>query len=456
MNKRGVWILLAGAACLRFLFLGAKSLWFDEASTLLIAGRPLSEMTELLVLNEVNPPLHYALMGGWLKLFPDPRLGLRVFSALCGVAALFAFKGLAERVLPASARRPALFLAALSSFWIHAAQDGRCYSLLLLISILSTRLVFELRDKPGARRWAAYAALAVAGLWTHYYYAVLLAGHAVWLFPGRDRRGFLLAHATAAAAFTPWLPSMLAQVRVHTGELVVMEPLTPMRILDLLGSPFFDVSYLGLVFPDWTRVVVGAGFAVLLARARREEPQVFSPVAAHLGVGFAVICAVELLGGRPVTQPRYMYSLSPLILLAAAAGLSGASRAARAARLATALVVLGGTSGYFFSALNVDSRLSVLAAFIRRSSAPELPVVYLGKYYYLPLRVYYLPERRNLLLADAAIGMDYRGMPPYSGVVERSALPGLGPCVVVDESRVLGGDRVVIGTGAQLAEALRR
>ena len=129
MRKLARW---AGAAILtgtvlRLLFLGAKSLWFDEASTLLIAGQPLAELSRILTSNEVNPPLYYALMHFWLKAFVDPRLGLRLFSALCGVASLFAFRALAGRLLPERARLPALWLAAASSFWIHVAQDGRSY-----------------------------------------------------------------------------------------------------------------------------------------------------------------------------------------------------------------------------------------------------------------------------------------------------------------------------------------
>lgn len=450
MNRKAAWIIGAGAAS-RLLYIGAKSVWFDEASTILLATRPLAELRGLLIADEANPPLYYALMNAWLRAFPDPRLGLRLFSALCGAGALWAFWRLAERSLPAKKRLPALLLAAASSFWIHAAQDGRCYSLLLLISVLTTTLALELGEAPTPRRWTLYAALCAAGLWTHYYFAVLLGGHVAWLALRRDKRGFLLAHGAIALAFLPWLPSMLEQARRHAGDAVLGEALSPARVLDLLGTSFFDVTFVGLVLPYWTGIAVGAGFLVLLWRAREEEPDAMMFAAAHLATGLGLVLAVEMWAGRPVTQARYFYPLSPLILLAAASGLAG-----RGARIATALVVLGGTAGYFFSALTVDPRLGELAAFIRRASPPDVPVVHLGKYYYLPLRVYYLPERRNLLLADQADGMDFRGMPPYPGVVERSELAALDKIVVVDESRVLSKDRVTLATGAQLAELISR
>src|SRR5580704_8547813 len=97
---RGAIVVLAFGALLRVLFLGARSLWFDEASTLILAGLPLAHLPALLVRNEMNPPLYYALMHVWLKLFSDPRIGLRFFSALCAIGALIAFRPLAERLIP--------------------------------------------------------------------------------------------------------------------------------------------------------------------------------------------------------------------------------------------------------------------------------------------------------------------------------------------------------------------
>lgn len=459
LEKWGAAAILAGAF-LRLLLLGVKSLWFDEASTLLLAGRPLAELAPLLVSNEVNPPLYYALMHFWLGPFPDPREGLRLFSALCGIASLFTFRSLAARALPERARLPALLLASASSFWIHVAQDGRAYSLLLLISLLSTRTAFELAaERPRARLWAGYAALAALGLYTHYYYAILLAGHALWLARRSDPRGFFLSHAAAALAFAPWLPSLAAQARAHVADAVVGEALTAPRVLDLLGTTFFDVTFLGLALPAWSGIAVGAGFAALAASAARDalsseegspERRAFGFCLVHVAAALALVAAVELWSGRPVTQARYFTPLSPLLILLAALG------ARRAwAKAAAGVVVAAGCAGYFTSAVLVDPRLDSLSAVIRRSSDASVPVVHLGKYYYLPLRVYYLPERRHLLVASEADGMDYRGMPPYPGVIDDKDLPGLGPCVVVDQGRTLSLERVTFATGAQLAE-LRR
>lgn len=462
MSKPMKW---AGAAILagtvmRLLLLGAKSLWFDEASTLMLAWQPLAGLASLLVRNEVNPPMYYALMHFWLKAFSDPRIGLRLFSALCGIGSLFAFRSLADRLLPERVRLPALLFAVSSSFWIHVAQDARVYSLLLLVSILSSRAALELEGKPRVRHWAGYAALAALGLYTHYYYAILLVGHAVWLLrKTKDWRGFLIAHAAVALVFAPCARLLAAQMRMHLGDPVVGEALTFPRVFDLLGGTFFDVSFLGLVFPAWTGIAVGVGFAALAVAAgvwaRRApvdapERRAFDFALTHVVTAFAVVVFVELWTGRPVTQARYFAPISPMLLMLAALG------ARRGwTRIAAGVVLTAGVAGYFFSAVMVDPKFGAIAAHIRRSSDSSVPVVYLGTYYYLPMRVYYMPERKHYLVASVAAGMDYRGMPPYPGVIEDKDLPGLGPCVVIDEGRQLSLERVSFRTGAQLA-ALRR
>ncbi len=462
-------VLLIFGAALRFAYLGSRSLWFDEALSLIGGTRPLALTRDFLLRCEVSPPLFSALMHAWLPFFADPRLGLRVFSALCGVAALFAFRGLSERLLPPRARLLALFLAAASSYWLHLAQDGRVYGLLSLIIVCEARVALELTERPTRRLWAAYAALGALGLYAHYYFGLILAAHASWLLrhfrsSPRERKALILAHAAVAAAFLPWLPSFLIQFGMHRGDLAVGDPLTPRHLCGLIGTLFFDVTYLGLLLPAWFTPALGAGLlagcaagAARLARrgGDADEQRALGFLLWHVVAFISLVGAAELLCGRPVTQARYFASIAPLLYLLLALVLSRPGRPAAVARLAVEALVLAGAVGYFVSGKIVDPRLDRLAASLQGSDR-RLPLVYLETYYYLPMRYYYLPERPHFLVAEAAEGIDYRSLPPYDGVLGRERLSRLGPCVVLDEKRVLGGPARSIGTGAQVAALLER
>ena len=459
-------LLLAAGAAMRFVGLGTRSLWFDEAATLVVSRAPLREIPGLAAREQVGSPLYYAMMHGWLRAFADPRLALRFFSAACAVAALFVFRDLCARLLPSRARTFALFLAAFSSYWIHAAQDGRVYAFLLLVCLLSTRAAWELSERPSRRLWTVYAALAALGLYAHYYYAILLAAHAAWLFwrwraVPRRLLACAAAHIAAALAFAPCLGIFAVQLR-RGGAQIFGEPLGLRRVCDLLGTQFFDVSYLGLILPSWISVAIGAGVAALAAAvavdARREprgsperRERLFPLV--HLALPLLAIAAAERALGRPVTQARYLMPLAVFPPLLAARVLCRDGRWASVARLALALTVAAGTAGYFASGALIDPHFDRLAAVLRRTDR-RLPLVYVETYYYLPLRAYYLPERPHFLVARAAEAMDYAGLPPYNGVLNDAKLRRLGPCVVMDEKRMLGGTRLWLGSGADVARML--
>lgn len=461
-------VLLTGAA-LRFLLLGSRSMWHDEASTFLIASRPLASLHWFLMRYEISPPVHTALMHFWIRLFSDPLLGLRLFSALCGVATLVAFRGLSERLLPERARLLALFLAASSSYWLHLAQDGRVYALLTLIVVCQARLTWELTERPARRLWAGYAALGALGLYTHYYFAPMLAAHAAWLLrrwrgAPRERTALLAAHAGVAAAFLPWLGSLATQFAAHRGDLAVGDPLTFRRLCDLIGTLFFDVTFLGLALPSWFVPAAGLGVlaacaaaAVRLVRpgADADERRALDFLLWHPVFFIAVVIVAELACGRPVTQARYFAPLAPALYLLTALALSRRGRPAAAARLALEALVVVGAVGYFFSGVIVDPRLELKAAAIRRTDR-RFPVIYLETYYYLPMRYYYLPERPHFLIAEASEGIDYTSLPPYDGVAGRERLRRLGPCVLLDEKRLLGAPAMSLGTGAQVAELIAR
>ena len=454
-------LLLAAGAVLRLCGLTTRSLWFDEAATLVVSRAPLTQVPNLAAREQVGSPLYYWVIHVWMTFFADPRFAMRFFSALSAIAALFVFRDLSARLLPKRARTFALFLAAFSSYCIHAAQDGRPYALLLLVCLASTRAAWEISENPSARLWTAYAALAALGLYVHYYYAVLLAAHAVWLFPktGRERLRWLAAHAAAGLAFVPCLG--IFAIQLHRGGAQMFgEPLNFRRVLDLLGTQLFDVTYLGILLPSWLTVAVGAGVAAAAAvaaaglRKRTEERKAVLFPLVHLAVPFLAIAAVELALGRPVTQARYLTPLAIFPPLLAARAVCRDGLAARAGRLLLALTVLAGTVGYYASGSLIDAHLDRLAG-VLRTTDKRLPIVYLETYYYLPLRAYYLPERPHFLVARAAEGMEYSALPPYDGVADDARLRSLGPVVVMDEKGLLGGPKLALATGADVAARLK-
>ncbi|MFA5137826.1 MAG: glycosyltransferase family 39 protein [Elusimicrobiota bacterium] len=464
MRGLPVFGVMAAGLALRLAWLTRKSLWSDEGLTLLISSQ--KHLVENLRHLDLTPPLYFLVMRAWLPLFGDPIVALRLFSALMGATALVLFYLWGRRASPPDAFG-ALCLAAGSSFWIHAAQDGRAYALYLVLTLASALLLQRLRSEGSPRTAAVYGAVCLAGLYTHYFFALVVGLHFLYQSADRDFRrlhlgAWLALHLAIIAAYLPWLPSLAAQFRLAPSASVLQEPLTWRLAAVHVGTFLFDPGYLGLYVPGWT-ALAGLGAAALAAigiasSLRGAAPEAGVRYAAFcLGAGLAVVKAAELCIGHPVSQPRYLICLSPFLFLLAARGLraipGGASRAV-AGSLAAG-VLLSGTAAYYYSNAVIDPHSAAAADLIRAASRTRDPVVHLAPFDLLPMRYYYLSERAHLMVAPVSENLAWlSSRRDGTAVVDPARLAWFPRCVVVDPRRELLPRRIGLLTGKELAVRL--
>jgi mannosyltransferase len=178
------WLLVALlllAAALRFYRLEAQSFWNDEGNS-----ARLSERTPALIVegtaSDVHPPLYYLALRGWRELAGDTEFGLRAFSAFAGILAVAATAALARRWWgPGVAVPAATLFIALNPALVYYSQEARMYELMALLATLSTLLLLALLPLLRRNTMSAPAVLYVlavaAGLYTHYFFPVVLALH---------------------------------------------------------------------------------------------------------------------------------------------------------------------------------------------------------------------------------------------------------------------------------------
>lgn len=183
------------AAFLRIHRLDNQSFWNDEGNS-----ARLSERSPRLIIegtaSDVHPPLYYLMLRGWRELAGDTEFGLRSLSTFFGigiVALTFAF----GRQLLGKSRIPAAvigtFLAAINPALIYYSQEARMYELLTYLALLSTVLLLRFIRKEQSEPIIAiaYVVVATAGLYTHYFFPVVLFTQLVVIlgwFLGRRRR----------------------------------------------------------------------------------------------------------------------------------------------------------------------------------------------------------------------------------------------------------------------------
>ncbi|HQH70613.1 MAG TPA: glycosyltransferase family 39 protein, partial [bacterium] len=159
---------------------------------------------------DIQPPAYYYLLHAWMTLFGRSEVAVRLLSVVFGVLTVPLAYLLARRMLSPAVGVTTALLVAVSPFHIWYAQETRMYTLVTALGVASSWLLAKLVDAAGrtarptdaspaglhARQVgalaAAWAAVNIVAVYTHYYAFFLVAFQAmylamVWAQRGRPR-----------------------------------------------------------------------------------------------------------------------------------------------------------------------------------------------------------------------------------------------------------------------------
>lgn len=359
------WLLLAVillALGLRLFRIDAQSLWYDEGTSVALAGRNLATITRSAAA-DIHPPFYYYALHGWTALAGFSPSAVRALSALVGTALVGITWALAQQLYGPSTALVAAFLAAISPFAVYYSQETRMYILVATLGALSTWLAGDLilttswraehdaaanaaaqvHPWMGSRRrvWVAYVVTSALVLYTHYFgFTVLLAQSVAvavwWLIAARRRMAFVIRWAAAQLAVgVLYLPWLLLTWRQLQGWPAVSEPFS----LTFLVRETLRVFSLGLsVEPQtttWAVWAFAALVAVGIAAAVAERRAASAPASAasaprdawrwlmpllYLGVPVATMYVLSLR--RPLYNPKFLLPALPAFHVLLAVGVT--------------------------------------------------------------------------------------------------------------------------------------
>ncbi len=307
MNRRQVmWLLLliiiVGVA-IRSYQLTARSLWFDEAFSWRLIQFPWPEMMTRIAA-DVHPPLYYILLRGWGNIFGTSLVALRSFSIfLAGatIAAAYLFAASAWRSRAVGLLAAALL--ALSGWQAAFAWEARMYSLGTFLAIGSSWLLLKAVRRNPQRLWwwLAYAVMAAAFIYTHYFALLTVLGQGIFVVTiliaqtrwrlGEMMQARLSWYALSAAGavvllLAPWLPTFWRQ-NSQVQAAFWVPPIGGWSIPDTFYRMFFPTASLPIhqwpaagltILPLAVVVVLWLWLAFDGGRARRREGRVNNPI----------------------------------------------------------------------------------------------------------------------------------------------------------------------------------
>jgi mannosyltransferase len=190
-----IWLAVAVALAARFRFLrlGTKSFWLDEAESLVIAQLHWRQFISALVHRQANMTLYYLVLRAWIHL-GSSEFAVRSLSVLAGVITIPAIYLLGKSLFGPKTGRLAALLLACAAFHIRYSQEARGYSLLVLLSVLSTLFFVRSLRQPSKKNWTGYVLLSTLMVYAQVFgYFVLLSQwlSLLWAKDRTDRKAFL-------------------------------------------------------------------------------------------------------------------------------------------------------------------------------------------------------------------------------------------------------------------------
>src|SRR5262245_57892685 len=197
LKSEGFWLgLIFGVgASLRLYGLEFQSLWHDEGLQYYVATK--NSVGALLgQSHSFHPPLSFIINHLFL-LMGQSDFFFRLPSALFGIATLPVLYILARDLTSMKVAVFAVFVLALSPFHLWYSQEGRMYSQLMFLSLLSSVLLLEALRRGTVTWWIYYVLVGAAGMYTHVFMALALIGQFVWV--SLFKRRYLGAMTVSAA-----------------------------------------------------------------------------------------------------------------------------------------------------------------------------------------------------------------------------------------------------------------
>ena len=225
-----------------------QGVWFDEGYSIIIAKQSTAKMIQLTSV-DVHPPLYYLLLQAWGHVLNNWGVVLRLLSSIFLGVAVFISGLLAKKLFNKRTAIITLPFVVFCPMLLRYGFEIRMYSLTALIGTAAT---YVLACAIGATKrrqkylFGIYAVLVAAGMYTHYYMALLWIGHLAWLIWDAHknkkpilRSRWLLAYLISILLYIPWMPSFLHQFMGGVLASVVQ----PMTVNNLLGIISFNFVF---------------------------------------------------------------------------------------------------------------------------------------------------------------------------------------------------------------------
>jgi len=200
-----LWLIVILAVMVRLYRLDFQSLWYDEGLQYVVSTTN-SPRGMLGKISSFHPPLSFLINHYFLQIGSSDFF-LRLPSALFGIGSLPLCYILAKQLTSKRVAVFTIFVLAISPLHIWYSQEGRMYSQLIFLMLLSSVVLLKALQPLKLRWWALYVLVVTAGMYTHVFMALAVIVQVLWVLMYQRRHLLTVSAIVAAVAilFLPWV-----------------------------------------------------------------------------------------------------------------------------------------------------------------------------------------------------------------------------------------------------------
>jgi len=344
VERHAVWVILLVAAFIRFTGLTKRDFWYDEAFTGIAVKESWQGMFSMIT-NDVHPPLYYATLKIFSSFFDYSVVGIRIYSAIFGVLAIWALYLFTKELFGKKAAIFAAILATVSPIAIQYSQEARMYSMLVALTIFAAYFLVRALKTEKQKYYILWGIFVGLSALTHYMgiifsplYLLAYAAWNAWDFEGLNKQSswdslsglikrilpdkkIIIGIVVSIAVFSPWLGKFFFHM-THRGN--ALDWIKPVALGDiftnvqmfLFGTPLGEMSA-GMPQPNefigvghlTTRIILAVGLVLItlyLYKNDKQKNRRELTIAYIFSFGFLMLIYVLSLLGKQYFVVRYV------------------------------------------------------------------------------------------------------------------------------------------------------
>lgn len=164
-----------------FYTLTRQSIRLDEAQSLWVAAKTIPGILAYISM-DVHVPLYELILHSWLQIFGINIIWARILSYIFFIASLPVLYFVSRQATSKTIALLTVMLYSLSPFIVWYSFEARMYTLFTLVTCISHYFFLKIIKTNGQRGEVGYFFSTLLGLFTHYFFTLLILSQIVYLF----------------------------------------------------------------------------------------------------------------------------------------------------------------------------------------------------------------------------------------------------------------------------------